>query len=307
MNSSVNLWINRRSILEEVPGFSVVNGLPHDIMHDLFEGVVHYEVKLFLSYAVDCGFFSIHTLNNRLRGFDFGSEDKPTTIDPAAIQAPNKKLRQSAAQTITLVRNLPLLIADKLPQDDEHWRSVRLLFKICQICLSPTHSADTVPYLRILIEEKLQLLAKLYPESSLKPKMHYMVHYPSQIERYGPLVHSWTMRHEAKLSFIRRSSRRGNFKNIVKTIVKHHQLWLCYQLNCAPTLIHPEPTLSPKATVSPLSAEQEHLRSMIEGAVPTALSPDCLLHHPKWLKIQTIVYRLGSFVLLHRDDVTYFW
>ena len=37
----------RTSVLEEAPGFSVVTGLPHDnIMHDLFEGVVHYEFKL---------------------------------------------------------------------------------------------------------------------------------------------------------------------------------------------------------------------------------------------------------------------
>ena len=41
---SVKYGINRTSILEEVPGFSVVNGLPHDVMHDLFEGVVKYEL-----------------------------------------------------------------------------------------------------------------------------------------------------------------------------------------------------------------------------------------------------------------------
>ena len=71
-----------------------------------------------------------------------------------------------------------------------------------------------------------------YPTSNMKLKMHHMVHYPSQIERFGPLLHSWTMRHGAKLSFIKRSSQRGNFKNIVKTVIKHHQLWLCYQLTC---------------------------------------------------------------------------
>ena len=33
---STEYGINRTSILEEVPGFSVVYGLPHDVMHDLF-------------------------------------------------------------------------------------------------------------------------------------------------------------------------------------------------------------------------------------------------------------------------------
>lgn len=41
--------INRRSVLEDVPGFSVVTSLPHDIMHDLFEGIAKKELNLFFS------------------------------------------------------------------------------------------------------------------------------------------------------------------------------------------------------------------------------------------------------------------
>ena len=41
---STNYGITRLSKLEEVPGYSVIDGLPHDIMHDLFEGVVPYEL-----------------------------------------------------------------------------------------------------------------------------------------------------------------------------------------------------------------------------------------------------------------------
>ena len=33
--------VNRSSILNEIPGFNMINGLHHDIMHDLFEGVAH--------------------------------------------------------------------------------------------------------------------------------------------------------------------------------------------------------------------------------------------------------------------------
>ena len=73
--NSVKYGINRTSILEEVPGYSLATGMPHDIMHDLFEGVVHYELKLFLFYCVFKKYFSIDTLNTRIRGYDFGSED----------------------------------------------------------------------------------------------------------------------------------------------------------------------------------------------------------------------------------------
>lgn len=63
--------INRTSVLEEVPGFSVINGLPHDVMHDLFEGVVKYELSLFLSYGVTKGYYTIKDFNTRVQGYDF--------------------------------------------------------------------------------------------------------------------------------------------------------------------------------------------------------------------------------------------
>ena len=68
---STNFGINRRSILEDVPGFSVVTGILHDIMHDLFEGIVPYELKFLINHCVQQKYFSIHFLNDRLQRFDF--------------------------------------------------------------------------------------------------------------------------------------------------------------------------------------------------------------------------------------------
>ena len=277
-SKSVEYGINRTSILEEVPGFSVATGLPHDIMHDLFEGVVHYELKLFFLYRTSNHFFSIKTLNNRLDAYDFGVEDKPL-IDRSSLDQPNKKFSQSAAQMITLVRNLPMLIADKIPENDTNWYSMLILIKICQIALSPIHSYDTVPYLQVLVEEKLQLYSQLYPSSTMKLKMHHTVY------------------------FIKRSSRRGNFKNIVKTVVKHHQLWFCYQLNCETHLLYSEPQLSPKQSVSYLSQECENIISQLLTVEPS-LPSECSLKYHDWLKIQSSVYKLGMFVLLERHDMT---
>ena len=300
--NSVKYGINRTSVLEEIPGFSVATGIPHDVMHDLFEGVVHYELMLFLQYCVSSKFFSVATLNNRIRGYDFGTADKPAVIDATSLDLPEKKFRQSAGQIITLVRNIPLLIADKIPDGDETWTSFLLLIRICQIALSPIHSQDTGPYLRILVEEKLSLLHKLYPTSTIKPKMHYMVHYASQIERHGPLIHSWTMRHEGKLCFMKRSSRRGNFKNIVKTVVKHHQLWLSYHLNCVENLLYSKTQLSSNEKQSNLMAEPEHIKSQIVAAADLTPGEEYILYHYKWLKVHSTHYKLGDFVLLERDD-----
>ena len=45
------------AILEEVPGFSVTTGLPHAIMHDLFESVVPYQMRLVICHCVGEMFF----------------------------------------------------------------------------------------------------------------------------------------------------------------------------------------------------------------------------------------------------------
>lgn len=55
-----------------------------------------------------------------------------------------------------------------------------------------------------------------------------MVHYLSQLLLFGPLIHSWTMRLEAKLSVIKRAGRHGN---ICYTVAKQSVHLLCYHLN----------------------------------------------------------------------------
>ena len=158
-------------------------------MHDLFEGVVKLELKLFLAYCINEKRFTLNELNQRICSYDF-KESKPSLIE---LKPHNEcKIRQSASQMISLSKAFPMLIDDKIPLDHKHYYSFLLLLKICDIVLSPCVNPDTIPYLGILIEEKILIFNQLYP-SSFIPKLHYMLHYPSQIERYGPLVHTWTM------------------------------------------------------------------------------------------------------------------
>ena len=56
---STSYGINRLSLLEEVPEFSVTKGLPHDIMHDLFEGVVPKHMRILLCHCVNMKYFGI--------------------------------------------------------------------------------------------------------------------------------------------------------------------------------------------------------------------------------------------------------
>ena len=304
---STTYGINRRSILEDVPGFSVTTGLPHDIMHDLFEGVVPYELKYLLHHCVESKYFTITELNNRIVHFDF-PEDTPSEIDPAVGRHPDtSKIRQSACQMIALAYGLPLLVGDKVPLSDEKWESFLLLLKICSIALSPVCTYDTVAYLHVLVEEKLATFQTVYPSVKLLPKHHFMLHYPGQIEMYGPLLHTWTMRHEAKLSFLKRSSRRGNFKNICLTVSKAHQMWLCYQFESEGHLLYPQPEVSSKVTQLDYRTEPEGLQLQLTRQlvdVPCSSEHTVLVRHPVWLKIQSSTYKAGVYVLLERDYIS---
>jgi len=287
---STSFGVNRRSRLEEVPGFSVVNGLPHDIMHDLFEGVVPYELKLLLTHCVHAKYFTMDTLNERIDAYDFGS-NRPSNIDPRVVSNPSTKLRQSASQMRILSAELPILIGDMVPCDDPHWQSFITLLKICSIAVAPVCSFDTVAYLRVLVEEKLELFTRLYPEQPVIPKQHYMVHYPSQIERLGPLIQSWNMRQESKLSFVKRVSRCSNYKNVCKT----DQFWLCYQIQTTPNLLLPKFELSKKSKSCPLSSEEEYVLSEVLRLVPH-LSLDSTVSHPSWVKLRSSHLCQGVYV-----------
>lgn len=298
---STSYGINRLSILEELPGFSVVNGLPHDIMHDLYEGVVPYELKFLLRHCVDERYFTIDQLNDRMERYDFSS-DKPVAIDPKVVNNPTSKIRQSASQMMCLARELPFLIGDTIPDDDEHWYGFVLLLKICSISLSPLCTHDTVAYLRVLIEEKLFLFQHLYPGENMIPKQHYMIHYPAQIERLGPLINSWNMRQEAKLSFVKRLSRHSNYKNVCKTVAKKHQFWVCHLSHSDRHLLIPNLETSTKRMSCLLREEEDYLQNELMRLIPS-LTMESVIEHPSWVDIQSSHLCNGVYVLLEYDLV----
>ena len=91
---STKFGINRASELDKIPHFSVASNLPHDILHDLFEGVVPCEIKLLLLHLIESMYLTISVFNDRLRQFDFGYteiSDKPSELDQNIPKKPEHK------------------------------------------------------------------------------------------------------------------------------------------------------------------------------------------------------------------------
>ena len=119
--------------------------------------------------------------------------------------------------------------------------------------MSPVLSADVCAILKVLIEEHHRLFISLYTEDKVIPKFHFLLHYPKQILRVGPMVRTWNMRNEAKLNIFKQAARLGNFKNIAFSVANQHQRLLCYEL-ASTNLLNSPNAYGPCGEVQPLDS-----------------------------------------------------
>lgn len=65
--------INRNSAINELTYFNVCDGsLIPDVMHDILEGALQYEVKLMLQVMITENYFTLSQFNSRLENIDYG-------------------------------------------------------------------------------------------------------------------------------------------------------------------------------------------------------------------------------------------
>ena len=89
----------------------------------------------------------------------------------------------TASQMWLLGRILPAMVGQFIPREDENWCNVLLLLRITTYLFTPKITSDEADYLAILIEQHHETFRDLYPEESITPKFHYMVHMPRLIKK----------------------------------------------------------------------------------------------------------------------------
>ena len=223
--------ILKRTFLHDIPGFSITRCIVNDPMHVLLEGIDIVELVLLLRVFINkMKFFSLESLNASIRNFLYDEHDarvKPQEI--RALQLENvSTLRQTAASMKILMFILPLLISEHIPQDEEHWKNCLRLLQINILCFSSVVSQRCCTVLEDLIFQHNTNFIRLYPNQSFIPKLHYMIHLPSQMKLFGPLRNMWCMRFEGKHAVFKNKKWR-NFKNLPKSVADYHQQWMCLQ------------------------------------------------------------------------------
>lgn len=130
-----------------------------------------------------------------------------------------------------LLRLLPLLIGHNVGENEHTWEVLMLLKDIVELSMSVQFTDDTVEFLNYKISEHRALFKKVFPNFVLRPKHHYIEHYPQSVRMYGPLRNLWTMRFEGKHTFFKRVIRDAqNFKNVPLMLAKKHQMTMAYHI-----------------------------------------------------------------------------
>lgn len=69
-----------------------------------------------------------------------------------------------------------------------------------------------------------------FPNVKLRPKHHFLKHYPRLIMEFGPLIHLWTLQFESTHCFFKKCIKSAqNFKNVCQTFSEKHQLLQAYK------------------------------------------------------------------------------
>ena len=145
--------------------------------------------------------------------------------DNPGVVSDGKAVGGNAVQVWCLLRLIPFFLYDAVDVQNDAWKMLLLLCEIVELICAPKISVAQILFLNRLILQYLEDRTKLFPSVSMRPKHHYLLHYPWLIQMFGPLMRVWTMRMESKHSFFQRCARAcQNFINITKTLTETHHL-----------------------------------------------------------------------------------
>ncbi|KAB0790692.1 hypothetical protein PPYR_01368 [Photinus pyralis] len=231
-NRAKQSGIREISIFNTIDSFHVVNNYAVDIMHDLFEGVCHYDVCQILTHLIEKDhLFSLKILNSRKQLFNYGKTEIGNISPPIKINhLTNLKLHMSAREMWTFCHFLPLIIGDLVPINNKYWKLLRLLLEMIDLILMTEFNDTDLKLMTLKIEQHHLQYVKLFG-NTLKPKFHFLLHYPTIIKKIGPLKYIWCFRFESKHRELKMYTNNTNSrKNIPYTIGIKCSLKFSYRL-----------------------------------------------------------------------------
>lgn len=193
----------------------------------------HYNLtKIILKFINYYKFFNLETLNNKIQNHYFGPHSKNTNIVilPKEMLEKNK-IKASASEMLNLYTHFSLIIGDLFDSSDTpEWSLYLKLREIMSIVFEKSVHIKKCEFLKILISEHHQIYISCF--GNLKPKHHFMVHYPNILKQIGPLANISSMRFEAFHKTFKDTAKTTNCrKNLLHTLVVKNQFQVSEFLN----------------------------------------------------------------------------
>lgn len=223
-NDSHHRGVKFDSILNSLKYFHVCNpGLPPCLAHDVFEGVVQYDLMLAVNYFIRHDIISLEDLNEHMQKLHLEHHDNLPKME---IKRNSDRLLGNAHENMLFILLLPFAIHHLIEDvTNDVWQMVLKLREICNIILSVKLHIGQIAYLQTLIVEYIELRVTIFPEIRLRPKHHYLLHYPKLLTQFGPLRLLWTLRFESKHKYFKSAIKHcPNFKNVLYSLTEKHQL-----------------------------------------------------------------------------------
>ncbi|XP_075163520.1 uncharacterized protein LOC142236148 [Haematobia irritans] len=197
-NDPESTGVRENSIFNRINGYSVIDNLYADILHDIFEGVLRYDVCHVLLHFLKNKKFDIDLLNIRKQQFQYGSSEQGNKSQSIELNCLKKfRLKMSGREMWTFTHFLPLMIGDLVERNDIVWHFLINLVQILDLLLLPNYSVLQLTDLQTKIIWHNKKYTEIF-QDTLKPKHHFLTHYIRIIENSGPLIHLWTFSFESK-------------------------------------------------------------------------------------------------------------
>lgn len=211
------------SYLNKLKFYHVCNpGLPPCIAHDLYEGIIPFDLLYIINYFILNNYITLDYLNMSLSFFrkKFHLRLSFPLISKNMIKLPGK-----SNEMFHLLNLLPLIFLNKVKDFDNNvWKFLTVMIEMCRIINSPTITQNQTLLLSHYIRVFFEYRRECFPTKKLRPKHHFICHYPELIRKLGPLKNMWTLPFEQKHQYFKNKARKvKNFKNIVQTLANNHQ------------------------------------------------------------------------------------
>ncbi|XP_031337285.1 uncharacterized protein LOC116166473 [Photinus pyralis] len=137
INDNQYKGIKSNSVLNSLSNFHVCNpGLPPCLAHDIFEGVVQYDLMIGLNDLIKKKHFTLQTLNHRFQKLKLCNS---TTVNLPLFKDKNDKLPGTAHENMLFLQLLPFAVSDLINDfEDPTWQMILLLRKLTNILCNNT-------------------------------------------------------------------------------------------------------------------------------------------------------------------------